>query len=369
MSELRDEDRFLTIMQTANRGNVSFYPVDPRGLSTDPTQGAVFGLTSSLRTMAGVTDGLAIIGDLATGLQRVVDDLSSYYLLGYYSPAKQDGKFHRITVRVKRPGVQVRARSGYLAAKVTPGARPAAPVLSEADASEARLVADAMGALSSFVRERPLRLQAATGWMPSGAAGVWVVAEVPRNVSGDDWSKGGTAKVKLVDEAGATIASQDVPLPASVGPISARVFLKTAVPMAPGQYQIRVRATSAGVLPASEMMRISVAAAPAGSGALFNRRSVSTGNRDAPTADLRFRRTERVIVLLPASSADAASARLLDRAGKALAIPVTATIRDEADGSRWRAAELTLAPLAPGDYLIELTKAGERTLTAFRVLP
>ena len=90
---------------------------------------------------------------------------------------------------------------------------------------------------------------------------------------------------------------------------------------------------------------------------------------EAATADLRFRRTERVIVLLPASSTQPAAARLLDRAGKALAIPVTATTREEPDGSRWCAVELALAPLAPGDYLLELTAAAERTLSAFRVLP
>ena len=359
LSDLRDEDRFLGIMQTANRGNVSFYPVDPRGLTT-AGQG-VFGLSSSLRTMAGVTDGLAILGDLSTGLQRVVDDLSSYYLLGYYSPAKQDGRFHRITVRVKRPGVQVRARSGYLSAKIDPGARSAAPELSEADAAEARLVSDALGTLSSYARERPLRLQAAAGWFPSGVPGVWVVVEVPRNVSGDDWSKGGTADVRLVDDAGKTIATEVVPLPPSAGPISARVFLKTALPLTPGDYQIRVRATSTGVLPASETTKISVPLPPAGTGALINRRSVSTGNREAPTADLRFRRTERVVVLVPVSSAGAVSARLLDRLGKPVAIPVTTAIRDEADGSHWRTAELALAPLAPGDYLIELSGAGERT--------
>jgi hypothetical protein len=268
--------------------------------------------------------------------------------------------------------VEVRARPGYLASKaptVSTAARPAAPVLSDAEAAEGRLVASAIGTLSAFGRERPLRLQAASGWTASGVAGVWVVVEAARNVSGEDWSKGGIANVKLVDEAGTDVATVDVPLPPSVGPISARVFLKTAVPLTPGEYQIRVRATSAGVLPATEMTRITVAASPAVSGALFNRRSVTTGNREAPTADLRFRRTERVIVLLPASSTDAASARLLDRAGKPLAIPVTATMRDETDGSRWRAAELALAPLAPGDYLIELTSGAERTLTAFRVLP
>ena len=67
----------------------------------------------SLRTLAENTDGLAIVdsNNLAAGMKRVVADLSSYYLLGYYSNAKLDGKFHAITVRVKRPGVQVRART------------------------------------------------------------------------------------------------------------------------------------------------------------------------------------------------------------------------------------------------------------------
>ena len=70
---------------------------------------------TSLRTLAEATDGLAIVdsNNLAGGLKRVVDDLSSYYLLGYYSIGKLDGKFHSIAVRVKRPGVQVRARRGF----------------------------------------------------------------------------------------------------------------------------------------------------------------------------------------------------------------------------------------------------------------
>ncbi|HTL01529.1 MAG TPA: VWA domain-containing protein [Vicinamibacterales bacterium] len=368
-SQLQDEDRFLAIMQSANRGNVSFYPIDPRGLTTDKQPGV-----NALRTMAEMTDGLAITEqNIATGLQRVVDDLSSYYLLGYYSPAKPDGKYHRISVRVKRPGVQVRARAGYLAAKAptvtrsTAPAAPAAPV-SDADAAEAHLVSDAIGGLSAYARERPIRLQAASGWM-AGTPGVWAVAEVPRMIGGDDWSKGGSAEVRLVDETGATIATQEVALPASAGPISARVFLKPAVPLTPGEYQIRVRATTTGALPATEMLRIRVALPPASSGALFNRRNVSTGNREAATADLRFRRTERIVVLVPASSTAAVTARLLDRTGKPMAIPVTAAIRDEADGSHWRAAELALAPLAPGDYLIELSAEGERTLSAVRVLP
>ena len=50
------------------------------------------------------------------GLAQIVHDSSFYYLLGYNSTqAQSDGKFHEIRVRVKRSGVDVRARRGYWA--------------------------------------------------------------------------------------------------------------------------------------------------------------------------------------------------------------------------------------------------------------
>jgi len=68
--------------------------------------------------MAKATDGIAVVqtSEMDAALRRIADDLSSYYLIGYSSSEKLDGRFHRITVRVKRPGVNVRARRGYLAA-------------------------------------------------------------------------------------------------------------------------------------------------------------------------------------------------------------------------------------------------------------
>ena len=156
LSTLRNDLRFLDILRQANTGNTSFYPVDPRGLVVfdedivpispsgrwSPGVGVVEdsrrlqARNDSLRTMAEVTDGLAVVqaGNLSAGMRRIVEDLSSYYLLGYYSTQELDGKFHRLTVRVKRPGVRVRARTGYLAATRSDEAKARAAAVAAAAA-------------------------------------------------------------------------------------------------------------------------------------------------------------------------------------------------------------------------------------------
>src|SRR5207245_8073135 len=157
-------------------GNSSFYPINPAGLEAAVTVAgihAIVGRTDLLRTLAENTDGVAVVdtNDLASGLKRVVSDLSSYYLLGYYSAnAKLDGRFHAIKVRVKRPGVQVRARRGYFAptaAEVSTLTAKAAAVpdaASIAAAAETRAIDAALGPLAAFSREIPIRLHVTAGW-------------------------------------------------------------------------------------------------------------------------------------------------------------------------------------------------------------
>jgi len=50
-------------------------------------------------------------------------------------------------------------------------------------------------------------------------------------------------------------------------------------------------------------------------------------------------------------------------------VPVAAGAREDPDGSRWQTAQLALAPLAPGDYMIEIASGDSRRLSAFRVIP
>jgi hypothetical protein len=99
------------------------------------------------------------------------------------------------------------------------------------------------------------------------------------------------------------------------------------------------------------------------------RRGPATGNKEVPTADRRFRRSEQVRVEIPTAASGAVTARLLDRSGKALTVPVIAALRDDADGSRWQTAQLAVAPLAVADYVIELSDGSKRLLAGFRVVP
>jgi hypothetical protein len=325
----------------------------------------------SLQTMADITDGRVVLDAsfLESGFRRMVEDLSSYYLVGYYSNAKPDGRFHRITVRVKRPGVQVRARAGYLAATAAEASRRVSPGVSSPDSAEAQLVTRALNPLAALARERPVRVQAAVAWTPAGTAVVRIVTEMSRDTSrGDDWGKGAQITARLLDAARNAVAvgtGSSAP-----GAFMTQLTLTPNAPLTAGEYELEIRAKGSEVVSTGiEALRLTIPAAPAGSGVLFMRRGPSTGNREVPTADARFRRSERLIVEAPASAAAEVSARLLDRAGKPLTVPVTAVIREDADGLRWRRVEILLAPLAQGDYIVESTAGTERTLTGFRVVP
>jgi len=72
----------------------------------------------NLRSLADVSGGgyfeLSKATDLASTFTRVADELHRQYLLGFVTPVA-DGALHRLEVRVKRPGVQLKARKSYLA--------------------------------------------------------------------------------------------------------------------------------------------------------------------------------------------------------------------------------------------------------------
>jgi hypothetical protein len=223
------------------------------------------------------------------------------------------------------------------------------------------------------MREEPLRVQVAAGWKAGAepSAMIWVEGEL----GGDatllaKWREGADASVMIADTAGKTLATARVEIPR--GSRSFRVALSPSPALTSGDYVVRAGARSgdtATTVPVRDVLHMPAPAASTSSGAIFMRRGPSTGIKDVPTADLRFRRNERVRVEIPTLSTTTPGARLLDRTGKPLAVPVTGAVREDPDGSRWQTGEVVLAPLAPGDYVIELSEGSARMLSAFRVVP
>lgn len=139
-SQILDETR--ETIAAATRSNVAIYGIDPRGLTNlgdesievqsfpDDTslgigpgalQNEIRLAQDSLRTLSEETGGFAVVNrnDFATAYDRIVRDNSTYYVLAYYPPDPRPGRVHRISVRVTRPGVTVRARRGYVTPKKT----------------------------------------------------------------------------------------------------------------------------------------------------------------------------------------------------------------------------------------------------------
>lgn len=71
-----------------------------------------------VRKLAEETGGgyylLKATADLNSTFTRIAQELHSQYVLGF-SPAVLDGKVHKLTVNVKRPGMKARARKSYVA--------------------------------------------------------------------------------------------------------------------------------------------------------------------------------------------------------------------------------------------------------------
>ncbi len=118
-------------MRVLNDANVAVYPVDARRLigafssraaakqQTFTTLGTVRGGgVDAMEVVAEETGGRAYFNtnDLRGAMRRAIDDARVSYVLGYYpTNSKWDGGFRQIKVEVKRRGVDVRHRKGYLA--------------------------------------------------------------------------------------------------------------------------------------------------------------------------------------------------------------------------------------------------------------
>jgi Ca-activated chloride channel family protein len=117
-------------LQAAQMADAVLYPILVVPITNDP--GRNVGGENALTSLAAGTGGRVFapsVGEaLDTAFTDILRELRTQYLLAYYPrnvpPAKD--RFHRLTVKVRRPDLQVLARSGYYGdAAETQGWRPA----------------------------------------------------------------------------------------------------------------------------------------------------------------------------------------------------------------------------------------------------
>src|SRR5262245_28154924 len=225
------------ITDEANRGNVTFYPVYARGLvafdapigpekppSIREDQTNLRVKQDGLRFLADNTDGTSIINtnNIDGMLQRIVDDLSSYYLFGYYSTnTKLDGRFRNITVKVNRPGAKVRARRGYrgrTADELISGAA-GAPVTEASKSTNAALTpVVAFNSRSQFRIRTSSWAKQSSGSEPSGGA-FWVVGEIDYRTRRElAWTATAKADVVILAADGSEVMSRTIDVKTEDGP-------------------------------------------------------------------------------------------------------------------------------------------------------
>ena len=383
-----DPQQLREITREANRHNTSIYPIDPRGLVADdgdvaaslrPGCGRAPASTrqrltqDTLRELADETDGRAIVNrnSLAEGLAQILRDSSQHYLLGYSSTVSQnDGKFHQIRVRVKRPKVEVRARKGYWASTAEDVSRAATPT-----PVAPRPVVDALGAIAAPSQEgRLVRTWVGVGRGVEGKGRVTVVWEP---------LAAGAARADVAARVTVTAARPrgenlfEHPPGDLVGGTPHRVDFD--VP--PGALELTMTVTDReGNTIDREKRVISVPDYAGGEAALgtlhFYRartprefQALAAGADAPPVATRDFPRTERLIVRFdayaPRGEAAPPSAAVLSRAGRRMFdVPVGPAT---AGGSHQ--IDLGLSPLPAGEYVLEVVAApdGPRQLAAFRV--
>ena len=249
LAEIDDEYYLRELIASANRANASFYTVDPRGLVVfdspigpepfprlEVDQANLRNRLDSLHVLANNTDGFAVVNsnDLDKGLKRISDDLTSYYLLGYYSTnTKLDGRFRTLKVNIRQPGIDVRARRGYKAAtaeEVAAARSAAAAPVSEA-MSSAR---DAIAGLSRIRAGAPLFTHAVA--LPRT---VWLTGELAQPAAA-------AMNASVTVTAGGSTSTVDMPIAPGQRAFVASIPLKTD---ATGPLDVRLRIAGGSQLP------------------------------------------------------------------------------------------------------------------------
>lgn len=102
-----------TAARVEARQNARGAPKSPSQMSTTPDSPRMLG---TMDLFADLTGGRALrnTNDLLAGVKAAADDLRGTYSIGFYAPQESDERWHTFSVKVRRPGVRLVHRQGYL---------------------------------------------------------------------------------------------------------------------------------------------------------------------------------------------------------------------------------------------------------------
>jgi hypothetical protein len=323
---------------------------------------------------------------LSKGLAQMVRDSSAYYLIGYNSTqAPNDGKFHEIKVRVKRPGVDVRARKGYWAptkedtARAVAGPKPEAPKAVQQALASINTPGGRSGVGSRYVNTWIGTSRAENGktrvtfvWEPAPPA-----PGVRRDTPGRVSLLAANAEGDLVFRGRVPDAATASAVPSAGGPAGAASGPQRVVFDAPpGKMELRISvedASGGGVID-NEIRDITVPDLTSPDPAMSTPRvfrartardfQMTSRDPDAvPVATREFLRTDRLLVRFDVYGSETPTARLLNRNGQKMSeVPVAPTTTG---GSHQ--IDLGLGGIPPGEYLVEITVGASKELIPLKV--
>ena len=220
IGELDVQSELQRVFDAANRSNTAIYAVDPAravdrrvrhpGQHRHAHQPGRRCARRRTRCARWPTRPTAAPSSTATtwrkGMQQLVRDSSAYYLLGYNSTqSPSDGKFHEIKVRVKRPGMQVRARKGYWALTADRDAR--GPRRRPSPGRRRRSARSLAGIAGGARPARSIRTWVGTAPAEGGKTRVTFVWEAIPPPPGSGRAPVGRVMLTALDAAGDTVSS------------------------------------------------------------------------------------------------------------------------------------------------------------------
>ncbi len=366
------------IYSDANWNNTAIYSLDPRGLAVSEfyinetatatqDRDALQWSQDSLRILSSETSARSIVGqnNLARGLRQLVRDSSAYYLIGYSSSLPSDGEFHEIKVRLKRKGLQVRARRGYLAATPEDLKRSNTPKIIIPEPVQQAIAS--LGDLQASNRYIESWIGASLG--EDGQAQVAYSWE-PTSATRPGRRQDEAARITLtaVGKDGAVLFRGDVPgsqdLNTRRNKASSQEIVSSQVRFnaPPGPLQLRIaiegsfgetldRSVQEFVVPDFVSGPVSISTPRVYRARTIPEMRALTADASAtPTAKREFLRTERILIRFDVYRSAGVTAELLNRVGeKIVDVPVVPSL---VGGTHQ--VDFGLASIPSGDYLIAI---------------